>query len=80
MDSETQRSGLLECGDGEFCPLYRMPQTQKEVKGAMISAVSGNLVNAEVIYETENRGLAQGWEHEISVVLESLYRIDQSRK
>ena len=53
---------------------------RRGVKGAMISAVSGNLVNAEVIYETENRGLAQGWEHEISVVLESLYRIDQSRK
>ena len=53
---------------------------RRGVKGAMISAVSGNLVNAEVIYETENLGLAQGWENEISVVLEALYRIDQSRK
>ena len=53
---------------------------RRGVKGAMISAVSGNLVNAEVIYETENLGLAQGWENEISVVLEALYRNDQSRK
>ena len=53
---------------------------RRGVKGAMISAVSGNLVNAEVIYETENLGLARGWENEISVVLEALYRIDQSRK
>ena len=52
---------------------------RRGVKGAMISAVSGNLVRSDVIYEKENTGLAQGWEDEIKVVLEAIYRIDQSR-
>ena len=46
-------------------------------RGAMISAVSGNLVTADVIYETVNTGLAQGWDDEIKVVLEAIYRFDK---
>ena len=43
----------------------------------MISAVSGNLVTADVIYETVNTGLVQGWDDEIKVVLEAIYRFDK---
>lgn len=46
-------------------------------RGAMISAVSGNLVTADVIYETVNTGLVQGWDDEIKVVLEAIYRFDK---
>lgn len=52
---------------------------RRGVKGAMISAVSGNLVRADVIYETFNAGLAQGWENEIKVTLETIVRIDAQR-
>lgn len=53
---------------------------RRGVKAAMISAVSGNLVRADVIYETVNQGLAEGWEHEIQVVLQAIVKIDQQRK
>jgi len=53
---------------------------RRGIRGAMISAVSGNLVRADVIYETENTGLAEGWENEIKVVLETIARIDAKRR
>ncbi len=49
---------------------------RRGVRGAMISAVSGNLVRDDVIYETFNEGLANGWENEIKVVLEAIYRFE----
>jgi uridine phosphorylase len=52
---------------------------RRACRGAMISAVSGNLVTADVIYETANDKLVQGWEHEIRVILEAIYRFDQTR-
>ena len=45
----------------------------------MISAVSGNLVTGEVIYETANQGLARGWDEEIKIVLEAIYRFEQEQ-
>jgi uridine phosphorylase len=53
---------------------------RRKCRGAMISAVSGNLITADVIYETVNERLVQGWEHEIRVVLESIYRFDKTAK
>jgi uridine phosphorylase len=52
---------------------------RRKCRGAMISAVSGNLVTADVIYETVNEKLVRGWEHEIRVILEAIYRFDQTR-
>lgn len=52
---------------------------RRKVRGAMISAVSGNLVTGEVIYETENTKLITGWDHEIQVVLEAIARFDACR-
>ncbi len=49
---------------------------RRKVRGAMISAVSGNLVTGEVVYETENTKLAAGWDHEIQVVLEAIAAFD----
>lgn len=49
-------------------------------RGAMISAVSGNIVTGDVIYETENKGLANGWEDEIRVVLEAIYRFETEQQ
>ncbi len=53
---------------------------RRKVRGAMISAVSGNLVTGEVIYETENVKLASGWEHEIQVVLEAIAAFDVQKR
>lgn len=46
---------------------------QRGLKGAMISAVSGNMITGDVIYEGENPGLVKGWEDEIAVALEAIY-------
>jgi uridine phosphorylase len=53
---------------------------RRNVRGAMISAVSGNLITGEVIYETENTKLADGWDQEIKVVLEAIVRFDIEQK
>ena len=53
---------------------------RRGIKGAMISAVSGNLVRADVVYEDFNQALADGWEREIKVVLETIVRVDAERK
>jgi len=60
----------------ESSAIYTVAHRRK-CRGAMISAVSGNLVNADVIYETKNERLYRGWEDEIRVVLEAIYRFDQ---
>ncbi|MDR1618837.1 MAG: hypothetical protein LBS06_07315, partial [Treponema sp.] len=62
----------------ESSAIYTVCHRRKR-RGAMISAVSGNLVTADVIYETVNEKLVQGWEHEIRVILEAIYRFDQGR-
>ena len=54
--------------------------TRRKKRAAMISAVSGNLVTADVIYETTNNGLVEGWNNEIQVVLEAIYRFDTQVK
>lgn len=61
--------------DMESSAIYTVCHRRK-CRGAMISAVSGNLVTADVIYETTNDRLAQGWEDEIQVVLEAIYRFE----
>jgi len=53
---------------------------RRKVRGAMISAVSGNLISADVVYETANDALAKGWENEIKVILEAIYRFDKEQK
>ena len=53
--------------------------TRRRVKGAMISAVSGNLVCDEVEYGKKNEKLAEGWNNEIRVVLDAIYKIDKER-
>ena len=60
----------------ESSALYTVCHRRK-VRGAMISAVSGNIVTGEVVYETENKGLASGWDDEIRIVLEAIYRFEQ---
>lgn len=50
------------------------------VKTACICGTSGNLTNAEVIYTKKNEKLAEAWEREIRVVLETIYRIEVSKK
>lgn len=52
---------------------------RRKIRGAMISAVSGNLVSGEVIYETTNYGLVEGWNNEIKIVLEAISRFEQSK-
>ena len=43
----------------------------------MISAVSGNLITGEGIYETANVALAVGCDEEIKSVLEAIYRFEK---
>ncbi|QGP93635.1 Uridine phosphorylase [Neomoorella glycerini] len=52
----------------------------RRCKAASICAVSGNLVTGEVIYETENTRLVEGWEKEIKVVLEAIYAYERQRQ
>jgi len=47
------------------------------VKAACICGTSGNLKTGEVVYTTENVKLAEAWEKEIEVVLETIYRYEQ---
>jgi len=47
------------------------------VRAACICGTSGNLKTGEVIYTTENVKLADAWEKEIQVVLETIYRFEQ---
>jgi uridine phosphorylase len=63
----------------ESSALYTVCHRRK-VKGAMISAVSGNIVTGNVIYETENHGLAAGWDDEIRIVLEAIYRYEKEEQ
>ena len=60
----------------ESSALYTVCHKRKK-RAAMISAVSGNLVTGEVIYETANEGLARGWDEEIKIVLEAIYRFEK---
>jgi len=59
----------------ESSALYTVCNRRKK-KAAMISAVSGNIVTGDVIYETENVGLVNGWNDEIRIVLEAIYRYE----
>lgn len=61
--------------DMESSAIYTVAH-RRGVRSAMIAAVSGNLVRNDVIYETKNERLYQGWEDEIQVVLEAIYRFE----
>lgn len=60
----------------ESSALYTVCHRRKK-RAAMISAVSGNLITGEVIYETANEALAVGWDEEIKIVLEAIYRFEK---
>jgi uridine phosphorylase len=53
---------------------------QRRLRAASICAVSGNLITGEVVYETENLRLAEGWDREIQVVLEAIAAFEASSK
>ncbi|MDF2472951.1 MAG: hypothetical protein K0R21_733 [Anaerocolumna sp.] len=49
------------------------------VRAACICGTSGNLKTGEVIYQTENVKLAEAWDNEIKIVLESIYQFEQMK-
>ena len=49
------------------------------VRTACICGCSGNLTNEEVIYTRKNEKLAEAWEKEIRIVLETIYRFEQAK-
>lgn len=49
---------------------------QRGLRAAMISAVSGNLVTGEVVFEGVNERLVQGWEHAIQASLGAIVRYE----
>ncbi len=51
----------------------------RDVKAACICGVSGNLKTGEVIYQEKNEKLAEAWEKEIQVVLETIYQYHQNQ-
>jgi uridine phosphorylase len=51
----------------------------RDVVTACICGASGNLTTGEVIYTTENKKLAEAWDLEIRVVLETIYRYEQMK-
>ncbi len=50
------------------------------VRTACICGCSGNLTNAEVVYTKKNEKLAEAWDREIQVVLETIYRYEEAKK
>lgn len=50
------------------------------VRTACICGTSGNLTNQEVIYTEKNEKLAEAWEREIRIVLETIYRFEQLKQ
>lgn len=50
------------------------------VRAACICGCSGNLTNSEVVYTKKNEKLAEAWEREIQIVLETIVRFDQKMK
>lgn len=53
--------------------------TMRGLKAGMVCAVSGNLVQNEVIYDQVNTRLVQGWEDAILIVLEAIYKYEESK-
>ena len=51
----------------------------RDLRAACICGVSGNLNTGEVIYTTENTKLADAWEKEIQIALETIYRFEQQK-
>ncbi len=66
MDSKLSGLGCLNV-EMESSALYTVCHRRKK-RAAMISAVSGNLVTGDVIYENVNEGLVKGWDEEIKIV------------
>lgn len=52
----------------------------RDVKAACICGCSGNLTNAEVVYVDKNVKLAEAWEKEIQVVLETIYNYEKQKE
>lgn len=67
--------GLLNV-EMESSAIYTVSYLRK-VRAACICGVSGNLKTGEVIYTTENVKLAEAWDKEIKIVLETIYKFDQ---
>lgn len=64
--------------DMESSALYTIAHL-RGVRAATINGTSGNLTNAEVIYTKKNEKLYDAWEREIQIVLETIYRLEQTR-
>ena len=52
----------------------------RNVRTACICGCSGNLTNAEVIYKKKNEKLAEAWDKEIKIVLETIYQWETQKK
>jgi uridine phosphorylase len=70
-----QKLGVLNV-EMESSALFTVSHV-RGVRGAMISAVSGNLVEDDVEYEKRNVALEAGWDHEILVALDAIERFDR---
>lgn len=51
----------------------------RDVRVACICGTSGNLTNREVVYTHKNEKLAEAWEREIRIVLETIYQFEQKK-
>ncbi len=69
--------GLLNV-EMESSALYTVAHRRRK-KAAMISAVAGNLIRGEVIYDQENKRLNKGIENEIQVALEAIKKYHDER-
>ncbi len=66
--------GLLNV-EMESAAIY-VVASRRGLRAAMISAVSGNLVTGEVVFEGVNERLVEGWERAIRVSLEAIVRYE----
>lgn len=68
--AELSRQGILNV-EMESAAMYVVAR-QRGLRAGMVCAVSGNLVTGDVVYGRPNERLAVGWDHSITVALETV--------
>jgi uridine phosphorylase len=69
--------GITNC-DMESSAIFTIAHV-RGVRAATICGVSSNLKTGEFVYDKVNEKLANAWEQEIKIVLESIYRMEQAK-
>ena len=70
--------GVTNC-DMEASAIFTVSHV-RGIKAATICGVSANLKTGDFIFTKKNEKLAEAWDKEIKIVLETIYRMEQAKK